>query len=146
MKNRLYEIVWFVVALGFISLACWSSYNRGKNSVEYKEPVTITKSVFLYDTITNVQLNDRTVERIDTVELKTIEHDTVFVELPIERYELDTITADSCHLTAVLRGFNVSLDTLSIEYPKTSVETVIYEPVRKWRFGFGFAIGIGYVK
>ena len=75
--------------------------------------------------------------RHDTVRFTTLERDTVFVDVPIERrvYHEDSL------YHAVVSGFRPSLDTLMI-FPKTTTITItntvpeyIPAPRRRWSFG-----------
>jgi hypothetical protein len=71
------------------------------------------------------------------------------VELPISSFVLDTlITTDSTetHLKAFLEGFSVSMDSLSITTIKTHQETRLTPKTRSWHWGYGIALGIGFVK
>lgn len=76
--------------------------------------------------------------RHDTVRFTTLERDTVFVDVPIERrvYHEDSL------YHAVVSGFRPSLDTLMI-FPKTTTITItntIPQAVRK-RWSFGATLG-----
>ena len=78
--------------------------------------------------------------RHDTVRLATLERDTVFVDVPIERrvYQEDSL------YRAVVSGWHPSLDTLMV-YPKTTTitirETVPIPDRRRW--GIGIQAGAG---
>lgn len=78
--------------------------------------------------------------RHDTVRLATLERDTVFVDVPIERrvYEEDSL------YRAVVSGWHPSLDTLMV-FPKTTTitirETVPVPDRRRW--GIGIQAGAG---
>lgn len=76
--------------------------------------------------------------RHDTVKFTTLERDTVFVDVPIERrvYHEDSL------YHAVVSGFRPSLDTLMI-FPKTTTITItntVQQAVRK-RWSFGATLG-----
>lgn len=78
--------------------------------------------------------------RHDTVRLATLERDTVFVDVPIERrvYEEDSL------YRAVVSGWHPSLDTL-IVFPKTTTITIrekVPIPDRR-RWGIGIQAGAG---
>lgn len=78
--------------------------------------------------------------RNDTVRLATLERDTVFVDVPIERrvYEEDSL------YRAVVSGWHPSLDTLMV-YPKTTTITIrekVPVPDRR-RWGIGIQAGAG---
>lgn len=78
--------------------------------------------------------------RHDTVRLATLERDTVFVDVPIERrvYEEDSL------YRAVVSGWHPSLDTLMV-FPKTTTITIrekVPVPDRR-RWGIGIQAGAG---
>lgn len=78
--------------------------------------------------------------RHDTVRLATLERDTVFVDVPIERrvYQEDSL------YRAVVSGWHPSLDTLMV-YPKTTTITIREKvPVHdRRRWGIGIQAGAG---
>lgn len=80
--------------------------------------------------------------RHDTVRLATLERDTVFVDVPIERrvYEEDSL------YRAVVSGWHPSLDTLMV-FPKTTTitirETVPVPDRRRWGIGIQAGAGVG---
>ena len=78
--------------------------------------------------------------RHDTVRLATLERDTVFVDVPIERkvYQEDSL------YRAVVSGWHPSLDTLMV-FPKTTTITIrekVPVPDRN-RWGIGIQAGAG---
>ena len=76
--------------------------------------------------------------RHDTVRLATLERDTVFVDVPIERrvYEEDSL------YRAVVSGWHPSLDTLMV-YPKTTTITIREKVPVHDRSRWGIAIQAG---
>lgn len=108
------------------------------DTVEVVKPTLIKKDIVRYDTLT---LPSDTLFVYDTLT------DTVRIPVPISNYVLDTIiTTDSSktHLRGVLEGFSVSVDSLSITYEKVHQE--VLKTPKKWHWGFGFALGFGYVR
>lgn len=78
--------------------------------------------------------------RHDTVRLATLERDTVFVDVPIERrvYQEDSL------YRAVVSGWHPSLDTLMV-FPRTTTITIrekVPIPDRR-RWGIGIQAGAG---
>lgn len=72
-------------------------------------------------------------DRWDTVEVQTIQHDTILAEIPIER----KVYAEDSLYYASVSGFRPSLDTL-IVFPKTTTITIDrtkYVQPPKWSFG-----------
>ena len=81
--------------------------------------------------------------RHDTVRFASLERDTVFVDVPIERrvYEEDSL------YRAVVSGWHPSLDTLMV-FPKTTTITIrekVPVPDRR-RWGIGIQAGAGATK
>ena len=110
----------------------------GRRTVRIEPETTIirdTVSYTIYDTI----VRDRPVPVVsyvhDTVRtwFTTIEHDTVLVDVPIER---KVYQEDSLYYASV-SGWRPSLDTL-IVYPKTTTVTItntVKTPAPKWSLG-----------
>ena len=98
-----------------------------------QKPIYITDTIT--DTITNWQHD--TIFRVDTKVVKLPVHDTttitdslritdsIFVDVPINRYRYDTTLTDThstTHLTASLSGYEVRIDTLTVT---TTVQPII---------------------
>lgn len=114
-----------------------------------KKPVELivvwdTTEVVTHDTIVRYRPIYRYSETVrhDTIRFTTIEHDTVTVDVPIERrvYEEDSL------YRAVVTGFRPSLESLTI-WPKTTTITITKTvPVpdrRKWGIGLQAGYGAG---
>lgn len=121
---------------------------RGCNSEPQIEYVTVTDTV----TITELKADTIYLSHYDTVKLECLKIDTVlksdsvFVKVPISTYEFDTVISDTnseTHLKAVLSGFNVSLDTLSIGTKTTSQVPCLPSKTRSWYERFEPAVGVG---
>lgn len=108
------------------------------------EPQTIHHETTIYDTITQIEEKSVEIAHIDTVFLPVFLNDTIKdtlkTEIPINRYLFDTIGVH-----AVVTGYGVTLDTLQVE-KKIITDSIFVPRKRNWHFGFGFAIGLGYVK
>ena len=115
------------------------------------EPVQVTDTLTLtnwrYDTtyITNTKVE--TLRLVDTAWLGDTVTDSVYVqvEVPIFTYEYDTLfQSDSVktHLRAVLEGFDVSVDTLSIDWE--IVHQKAKNLPKKWYQHIAPAVGAGY--
>lgn len=105
------------------------------DTITLEKPTLIKKEVVRHDTLT----------LIDTTFLT----DTINLPVPISKYVLDTIiTTDSSetHLKAFLEGFSVSMDSLSIHYEKTLKTPCLTPKTRSWHWGYGIALGFGWVK
>lgn len=117
-----------------------------KDKVEY---ITKTDTVTLTDTITNWNYDTMyfngydTINTTDVVVINDTVNDTTYIQLPLYTYVFDTTITDTNYTNdfrAVVSGFAVSLDTLSI-HTKILQEKAI--PVSKQR-RFVPAVGVGY--
>lgn len=123
MKNNrlaISAIDWLLLWLVIMGVLLVILSHRAKRNVEY---ITTTDTVTLTDSITNWEYDTVYFSRLDTVKLPIVQTDTVqiadsvYVTVPISVYRYDTIISDSAHtsrIQAVVSGFSVSLDTLSI--------------------------------
>jgi hypothetical protein len=105
------------------------------DTINLEKPILVKKEVVRYDTLTLT----------DTTTLT----DTLTLPVPISEYVLDTlIITDSSetHLKAFLEGFSVSMDSLSITTIKTHQETCLTPKTRSFHWGYGIALGFGWVK
>ena len=102
-----------------------------------------SESTIIRDTVSYTIVDTLTVEKPvpvysyihDTVRtyFTTIEHDTVLVDVPIER----KVYAEDSLYRAVVSGWRPSLDSLTI-YPKETIITItntVKTPPKKWTFG-----------
>ena len=127
--------------------------NRQTQVIQEKQsqPVVIT------DTITNVVYDTVYLERYKTVKLRTtdtltiindsIRIDSVFVQVPISVYKLDTVfQTDTTRLDLFVQnsGYDVTLDTLSYKFTYQPTPPVIKK--KRHRFGIfvGPAVGLDY--
>lgn len=147
MKKIIVFITIIAVLIGVILL---QHHKLNERKIDY---VTDTITVTLTDTITFEKpiLVKKETLRIDTVTLHSTDTiiDSVMVELPISSFVLDTIiTTDSSktHLKAFLEGFSVSMDSLSIHYEKTLKTPCLTPKTRSFHWGYGIALGFGWVK
>ena len=125
----------------------------------YQEARKQPKTVYLTDTITNVLY-----DTVFLVEYKTVKfhiHDTlnqtiirdslridsVFVEIPISKYQLDTcFTTDTTQLNLSIRnsGYDVKFDSLSynFKYTPRPPKTNFFKD--HFKFGAGVSTGYGF--
>ena len=116
---------------------------------KHSQPVNLT------DTLTKVVYDTIYLERYKTVKLPVVDTlikindslriDSVFVEVPISVYKLDTtFSTDTTQLNLFIRnsGYAVTLDSLSyrLEYTPTPQKTNFF----KEHFKFGAGIGTGF--
>ena len=140
-----------ILAVIYLLLFFLVNTNRKSQVIQEKplQPVIIT------DTITNVVYDTVYLERYKTVKLPVVDTlilindsiriDSVFVEVPISIYKLDTtFTSDSTVLNIFVqnKGFAVTLDTLSyyFKYTPTHQKTNYFRD----HFKFGAGVGTGY--
>ena len=139
-------LILLVVLLSVKSMKC---YQKAR-----KQP----KTVYLTDTIVNVEWDTVYLERYKTVKLPiadtTVKYitdtvtrvDSVEVEVPISKYSVDTtFVTDSTVFNLYIRnsGFNVTLDTISykFEYTPTLNKTNFFK--EHFKFGVGVSSGYG---
>lgn len=140
-----------IVLLGAIAGYTWGYSNMYVKCYK-KEPtvVYVPKETIVHDTVTDVQFKERYVYKYDTTYLQCIDTlfltDTVQVLIPMERATFDTITKDSVHVHGSISGYKPSLDTLTVEVKSVENTVIVNQPERKWHWGFGFALGFGYVR
>ena len=142
----------FLLAVIYLLLFFLVNTNR-KSQTKQPEP----KDIIISDTITNVVYDTTFLERYKTVKLPvdtTVYYiadtvtrvDSVFVEVPISVYKLDTtLTSDSTVLNLFIqnKGFDVTLDSLSYKFeytPRPQKKPNFF----KEHFKFGAGIGTGY--
>lgn len=143
----------FLLVVIYLLLFFLVNTNR-KSQTKQPEP----KDIIISDTITNVVYDTTFLERYKTVKLPvdtTVYYiadtltrvDSIFVEVPISVYELDTVfKTDTTRLDLFIQnsGYDVTLDTLSYKFTYTPTPPVIKK--KRHRFGFfvGPAVGVGY--
>ena len=149
------EIVKSILILAVIYLLLFFLVNTNRKSQVIQEkqlqPVVIT------DTLTNVVYDTVYLERYKTVKLRTtdtltiindsIRIDSVFVQVPISVYKLDTVfQTDTTRLDLFVQnsGYDVTLDTLSYKFTYQPTPPVIKK--KRHRFGIfvGPAVGLDY--
>ena len=152
-NDRLKQIIFILVAtvvILFTTLAIIVTNHRTR-----KQPEPQPKTIIITDTITKVVYDTiyfnhyKTVKLpvTDTIVIDSVKIDSVFVEIPISVYKLDTVfKTDSTRLDLFVQnsGFDVKLDTLYYQLQYTPTPPVIKK--KRHRFGFfvGPAVGVGY--
>ena len=150
-NDKLKQIIFILVAtiiILFTTLAIVLTNHRTRKQPETK-PIVIT------DTLTNIVYDTVYLERYKTVKLPvtdtliidSVKIDSVFVEVPISVYKLDTtFCTDSTRLNLFVQnsGYSVTLDTLTYKFTYQPTPPVIKK--KRHRFGFfvGPAVGVGY--
>ena len=151
-ESKLKQIIFILVAtiiILFTTLAIILTNHRVKS--KQPEPKTIiisdTISKVVYDTVYIKEYKTVKLPVTDTLIIDSVRIDSVFVQVPISVYKLDTtFTTDSTRLNLFVQnsGYDVKLDSLyyRLQYTPTPIKL----PKKKHRFGFYFgpAVGVGY--
>ena len=126
-----------------------------KSMKYYQKTQEKPETIYLTDTITNVVYDTLFFDHFEIVKLPVVDTvtiindsirvDSVFVEVPISVYKLDTtLTSDSTVLNLFIqnKGFDVTLDSLSyyFEYTPRPQRSNFF----KEHFKFGAGVGAGY--
>ena len=137
-------IVVLVLLVVFLSVTSMKCYQK---SQEKPEPKTITVT----DTLTQVIYDTLFIDHFETVKLPVVDTliiindsirvDSLFVEVPISIYKLDTtFTTDTTRLDLFIqnKGYAVKLDTLSYSFTYRPNKT------KKIHWFIGPSLGLGY--
>ena len=149
LKQIIFILVVTIVIL-FTTLAIVITTHRTR-----KQPVPPQKTIIITDTISKVVFDTVYIKEYKTVKLPTtdtlyrdsVRIDSVFVQVPISLYKLDTVfQTDTTRLDLFIQnsGFDVKLDSLyyRLQYTPTPIKL----PKKRHRFGFfvGPVVGVGY--
>ena len=139
-----FVIVILVILVVFLSVKSMKCYQEARKQ---PEPKTITVT----DTLTQVIYDTLFIDHFETVKLPVVDTlilindslriDSVFVEVPISVYKLDTcLTTDTTQLNLSIRnsGYDVKLDSLFYEFKYTPTK------IKKTHWFIGPSLGIGY--
>ena len=147
------DIVKAILILAVIYLLLFFLVNTNRQSQVTTEkqlqPVVITDTLtnVVYDTVFFNHFETVKLQVVDTIVVDSLRIDSVFVEVPISIYKLDTIfSTDTTRLDLFIqnKGYNVKLDTLSYKFTYQPTPPVIKK--KRHRFGIfvGPAVGLGY--
>lgn len=148
MKNTItHTAEWILLAIITVLLCytAWKSYTL-KDKIEY---ITVTDTVKICDTITNMAYDTVYFSHYDTINTTNVViindtiNDTTYIQLPIYTYIFDTVIQDTNYRTslrAVTSGFNVTMDSL---YLNTEImpQRVKKQP---WYTNLCPAVGVGF--
>ena len=144
------EIVKAIFLLAVIYLLLFFLVNTNRQSQVIQEK---PETVYLTDTIVNVEWDTVYLERYKTVKLPNTDTtvyyitdtltrvDSIEVEIPISSYLIDTtFVTDSTRLKLSIRnsGYEVTLDTISYKFEYTPTKT------KKTHWFIGPSLGMGY--
>ena len=148
LKQILFILVVIIVIL-FTTLAIVVTNHRVKPKQPETKTIVITDTIskVVYDTVFIKEYKTVKLPVTDTLYIDSVKIDSIFVEVPISVYKLDTtFCTDSTRLDLhiINSGFSVTLDTLyyRLQYTPTPIKL----PKKKHRFGFyiGPAVGISH--
>ena len=146
-KQLIFILIVIIVIL-FTTLAIVVTNHRVQPKPETKTIViTDTISKVVFDTIFVKEYKTVKLPVTDTLYIDSVKIDSIFVEVPISVYKLDTtFCTDSTRLDLhiINSGYDVSLDTLSYKFTYQPTPPVIKK--KRHRFGFfcGPAVGVSY--
>ena len=145
-------ILFVIIIILFTTLAIVVTNHRVKS----KQPEQ--KTIIITDTITNVIYDTVFIDHYKTVKLPTtdtlyidsVKIDSIFVEVPISVYQLDTVfKTDTTNLNIRIQnsGYDVKLDTLYYRLEYRQAPPVV--PKKNYfrdhfRFGIGVSAGYGF--
>lgn len=157
-ESKLQKIIFIlvvIIVILFTTLTIVVTNHRTR-----KQPVPQQKTVIVTDTLTQVIYDTIFFNHFETVKLRTtdtltiindsIRIDSVFVDVPISVYKLDTVfQTDSTRLDLHIQnsGFDVTLDSLyyRLQYTPTPIKLPKKNYFREhFRFGVGVSAGYGF--
>ena len=149
MKETIKSFVILVLILLLVLLSV-------KSMKYYQEARKQPETVYLTDTLTQVMYDTIFIDHFETVKLPVVDTvtiindsiriDSVFVEIPISKYRIDTtFTTDTTSLNIRIQnsGYDVKLDSLyySFTYKPTHQKTNFFK--EHFKFGAGVSTGFG---
>ena len=148
LKQIIFILVVAIVIL-FTTLAIIVTNHRTKQPVPTTKTIIVTDTIskVVYDTVFVKEYKTVKLPLTDTLYIDSVKIDSIFVEVPISVYKLDTtFTTDTTNLNIHIQnsGYDVTLDTLSYKFTYQPTPPVIKK--KRHRFGIyvGPAVGVGY--
>ena len=149
-NDKLKQIIFILVAtivILFTILAIVVTTHRTRKQPEPKTIIADTITQVIYDTMYIDHFVTKKLPVTDTLYRDSVRIDSVFVQVPISTYRLDTtFCTDTTNLNIHIQnsGFNVSLDSLYYRLEYRPAPPVIKK--KRHRFGFfvGPSVGVGY--
>ena len=148
LKNTIVILVITILIL-LTTISVIVTNHRTKQPVPQPQTIVITDTIskVVYDTIYLKEYKTVKFPVTDTIVIDSLRIDSVFVEIPVSVYQLDTVfQTDSTRLDLFIQnsGYEVKLDSLyyRLEYQPAPIKL----PKKKHRFGFYFgpSVGVGY--
>ena len=147
-KDKILFILVVIIILLFTTLAIVLTNHRTRKQPETKTIVisdTISKVVF--DTVYIKEYKTVKLPVTDTLYIDSVKIDSIFVEVPISTYQLDTVfKTDSTRLDLhiINSGFEVKLDSLFYKFEYRQAPPVIKKKRHRFGFYIGPAVGVSY--
>ena len=149
LKQLIFILVATIVIL-FTTLAIVVTNHRTKQPEQPE-----TKTIILSDTITQILYDTIYIKEYKTVKLPvrdtlyrdSVKIDSIFVEVPISVYKLDTVfQTDTTRLDLFIQnsGYEVKLDSLYYRFEYSPTPPVIKKKRHRFGFYIGPAFGISY--
>ena len=154
IDNKLKQIILILITTIIILITILTiviTTHITKKQPKQPEPKTIiitdTISKVVFDTVFIDHYKTVKLSTTDTIVIDSVRIDSIFVEVPISVYQLDTVfKTDTTNLNIHIQnsGYDVSLDTLSYKFTYQPTPPVIKK--KRHRFGFfcGPAVGVSY--
>lgn len=142
-------ILFVIIIILFTTLAIVATSHRTKQPETKTIVITDTISKVVYDTIYIKEYKTVKLPTTDTLYIDSVKIDSIFVEVPISVYKLDTtfFTTDSTRLNLFIQnsGYDVKLDSLyyRLEY-RQAPPVVPKKNYFKDHFRFGIGVSAGY--
>ena len=144
-KKILYIII---IVLSLILVVQITTRCDGKRPDE----VTTHDTIFLTDSIFFPKLDSIEVTKYktiyvptppDTITKDSIVVDSIWVDIPISKYQIDTTFTNQANLKAELEGFSIQMNKVSVTYPKVDITTEKRCKNKRWGLGVQVGYGVG---
>ena len=147
LKNTIAILV-ITILLLLTTISVIVTNHRTRKQPETKTIViTDTISKVIYDTIYIDHYKTVKLPTTDTLYIDSVKIDSIFVEVPISVYQLDTVfKTDTTNLNIHIQnsGYDVKLDTLYYRLEYRQAPPVIKKKRHRFGFYIGPAVGVGY--
>ena len=154
-NDKLKQIIFILVAtvvILFTTLAIVLTNHRVKSKQPETKTIVITDTIskVVYDTVFIREYKTVKLPVKDTLYRDSVKIDSIFVEVPISTYKLDTtFTTDTTRLNLFIQnsGYDVKLDSLyyKFEYRQAPVKLPKKNYFKDhFRFGIGVSAGYGF--
>ena len=150
-NDKLKQIIFILVVIIVLLFTTLSIIVTNHRTQKQPEPKTIiiadTISEVVYDTVYLERYKTVKLQLTDTLIIDSVRIDSVFVEIPISVYKLDTtFCTDTTNLNIhiINSGYDVKLDSLYYRLEYQPTPPVIKKKRHRFGFYFGPSVGVGY--